>query len=414
MDVKFPEGRAYAENLEPVGYLPLEDRPAFKMAIHRDGERWYLYTAHFWHSGWSIIDITDISNPRFVRFIEGPENTWTLQVQIADGRMITSMERIPPGWGGDPDGSYDEGFIIWDLSDPENPERQGDYRTGGSGTHRNYYDGGRYVHATALPDGYDGHIYQIVDIDDPLNPVEISRWWVPGQWLEGGEGGLPNSTFLHGGAYVKGDRAYLPYSAGGFVILDISDKTKPQLVSDLKFSPPFLDFIAVHTALPLNGKELVVVNSEAIREGGDEPLNHAAIVEISDEKNPRLISIFPLPAPGEHAPYKNFYEKGGRFGPHNQHQPQNQPCLYQGEDLVFLTYFNAGLRVYDIQDPRMPKEVAYFVPPDPKVRLGPLPETALVGQTEDVLVDARGNIFISDKNHGIYILRYSDLDVDAR
>ena len=53
----------------------------------------------------------------------------------------------------------------------------------------------------------------------------------------GGEKGVPNATFLHGGAYVRGDRAYLPYSAGGFVVLDISDKLKPRMISDLPFSP---------------------------------------------------------------------------------------------------------------------------------------------------------------------------------
>jgi hypothetical protein len=72
---------------------------------------------------------------------------------------------------------------------------------------------------------------------------------------------------------------------------------------------------------------------------------------------------------------------------------------------VFLTYFNAGLRVYDISDPRTPKEIAYFIPPAPSQRLGPLPQTGLVTQTEDVLVDARGNIFISDKNRGVCVLR---------
>ena len=77
-------------------------------------------------------------------------------------------------------GPYGEGFYIWDLADPENPQRLGHYKTGGKGTHRNYYAGGNYVHTTALPDGYDGHIYQIVDIADPANPKEVSRWWRKG------------------------------------------------------------------------------------------------------------------------------------------------------------------------------------------------------------------------------------------
>ena len=44
--------------------------------------------------------------------------------------------------------------------------------------------------------------------------------------------------------------------------------------------------------------------------------------------------------------------RGGRFGPHNQHQPQGQACLESRDDIVYLTYFNAGLQVYDISDER--------------------------------------------------------------
>jgi hypothetical protein len=400
----FPAGDYIAKGLKPIGYMDLEGRPAFKMAIHRKGDRYYLYAAHFWHSGLSVVDVTDPTSPRFVRFIPGPPNTWTLQVQVADGLMITSLEKIPPGWGGDANGPYGEGFIIWSLDDPEDPRQLGHYKTGGLGTHRNYYDGGRYVHATAMPEGYDGHIYQIVDISDPAAPKEVSRWWRPGQWLAGGEGGVPFGTFLHGGAYVKGDRAYLPYSAGGFVILDISDIRQPKMVSDLPFSPPFQAFIAVHTALPLVDRPLVIVNSEAIEEQGNEPLGYAGVVDISDEQKPRLISLFPQPEPSPEMGVATFYERPGRFGPHNQHQWQNQDVLLHDESVVFLTYFNAGLRIYDLTNERRPQEVAYFIPPDPQERRGPLPATGLVTQSEDVLVDHRQNIYVSDKNHGIFVL----------
>ena len=68
------------------------------------------------------------------------------------------------------------------------------------------------------------------------------------------------------------------------------------------------------------------------------------------------------------------------------------------------TYSNAGLCAYDISVSLLPREVAYFVPENPKRRNGLLPST-LVTQTEDVLVDARGYIYITDKNHGLIILR---------
>ena len=399
---------ALSWNMTQIGYADLDGRAGFKMAIHRDGERWYLYVALLWEPGFVILDITDPHDHRLIKRVGGPEKTMTFQVQIADGKMITAMEALPIEYGGQEGPWEHEGFVIWDLAQPESPTQLGTFRTHGSGTHRNYYDGGRFVYATGLPDGFDGHILQIVDIGDPANPVEVSRWWREGQWLAGGEGGVPAGTLLHGGAYVRGNRAYLPYSAGGFVILDISDKTKPKMISDLPFSPPFQPFIAVHTALPLNDRPLVVVNSEPVFENCEGSLGYAGIVDISDEKNPRLISLFPLPSPPLGAPYKNFCERGARFGPHNQHQWQYQDVLLHDENRCFLTYFNAGLRVYDISDERLPREIAYFLPPDPKTRCGPLPTTGLIAQTEDVLVDARGYIYISDKNQGIYILRMAD------
>ena len=133
----------------------------------------------------------------------------------------------------------------------------------------------------------------------------------------------------------------------------------------------------------------------------------SAMIDIKDETKPRLMSIFPLPSPPKNAPYTDFCDKGGRFGPHNTNLEYHLPDVEKQADLIYLTYFNAGLRIFDIKDPRMPKEVGWFVPPTPTKRYGPLPYDKLVSQTEDVLVDTRGNIYITDKNWGIFILRYT-------
>jgi hypothetical protein len=73
---------------------------------------------------------------------------------------------------------------------------------------------------------------------------------------------------------------------------------------------------------------------------------------------------------------------------------------------MYLTYFNAGLRVFDISNARLPKEVGYFIPPDPVKRYGPVPDK-FVEQTEDVLVDRRGYVYITNKNQGLWVLRYT-------
>ena len=77
------------------------------------------------------------------------------------------------------------------------------------------------------------------------------------------------------------------------------------------------------------------------------------------------------------------------------------PDVEKQADLIYLTYFNAGVRIFDIKNPRAPKEVGWFMPPMPIKRHGPLPTDKLVSQTEDVVVDTRGNIYISDKQWGV-------------
>ncbi|MDP9483372.1 MAG: hypothetical protein M3P84_09140 [Chloroflexota bacterium] len=399
-----PPGDHWLRGMEIVGYHDLDRRPGFKMAIQEVAGRWYLYVGHLWEPGWSILDVTDPSRPGLIRFLPGPTNTWTIQVQVAGGRMITALEKIDTGWGEDPDAPFEEGLLIWDVSDPADPVQLGQHKTGGNGTHRNFFDGGRFVHTASARAGFAGHIYEIVDLADPRSPQAVGRWWVPGQRLAGDEQAAPEGTSLHA-PYIVGERAYLAYGGAGLVILDIADPSSPALVSRLDFAPPFTPIIATHSAVPLVGRDLIAVNSEAIEEDCAEPLGFAGLVDIVDERAPRVVSMFPLPGPPPDAPYRNFCERGGRFGPHNLHQSQANPALLARDDLALLTWFNAGLRAYDIADPRLPREIGEFVPPDPVERRGILPAGRLTAQSEDVLADRRGNIFVTDKNHGVYVLR---------
>jgi len=398
MAQQIPQG-SFSRNIEPVGYHDLNGRPAFKLAMQEVNNRWYLYVAHLWHRGWSVLDVTDPAAPEFRTFVAGPENSWTIQIQVAEGKMITALERIAPGWGGADGQPFAEGFFIFDVSEPTQPRRIGHFQTGSTGTHRNYYDGGNLVHAAAGAPGLTGKIYRIVDIADPANPREVGRFSLPEQTAP--TPGLKFSS--HGPAHIEGNRALLSYGDGGGIILDVSEMAQPRMISQLAFRG-ITATQGIHTFLPLPRRKIALINDEAIRENGDENLNLAGIVDISDEKQPRMISLFPMPEPPPESGLKNFYEKGGRFGPHNHHHPNHQTCLEDRDDIAYLTYFNAGLRVYDIRDARQPKEIAYFVPGDPKVRVGAKP-SKLVAQTEDVLVDRRGLIYLSDKNHGIHILR---------
>ncbi len=417
-----PEGYE-AKGLIPVGYSDLNDNPAFKMSIKEYNGKWYLFTGHFWKSGWSVIDVTNPAKPEVVKFIEGPPNTWTLQMELHDNIMITSLEKIFPNFGGN-NKPFTEGVYIWDISNPLDPKKLGHYQSGGNGTHRNFYNGGNYMHLAAGMPGYKGNIYVIVDINNPKQPLEVSRWWVPGQKENEKEHhyvdqkhpdikaatshdanhvfcGSDHEVSLHGPPYIIDSLAFLPYGAAGLIVLNISDVKNPKQISRLDFSPPFHATFGIHGALPILDKGIAYVNSEDISYGKG-ALSHASIVDIKDIKNPKLISLFPQPLTPKGTSYR--LEKGWS-GPHNFNHLLHNPDVQPQRDLFYMTWFNAGLRVYDVSDKFVPKEIGYFMPPKPTKRYGLMPEDELVVQTEDVLVDKRGYIYITDKNLGIFILK---------
>ena len=61
---------------------------AFKMALNHPADgHWYLYMGHSFDQGWSILDVTDPRNPKYVKFIPftGPKGWITAQVLAVDG-----------------------------------------------------------------------------------------------------------------------------------------------------------------------------------------------------------------------------------------------------------------------------------------------------------------------------------------
>jgi hypothetical protein len=83
-----------------------------------------------------------------------------------------------------------------------------------------------------------------------------------------------------------------------------------------------------------------------------------------------------------------------------------RPGSFQSSRLLFATYYNAGVRVYDIQDQFQPKEVGYWVPPNPARMIDPRPNKAQVPTTMDCYVDPAGLMYLTDQNGGLYILQY--------
>lgn len=341
-----------------------------------------LYVAHFGPSGkgTTILDVSDPTGPRVVRQWDAPPRSHTHKVQVADGLLMTNHELFRS------DGPAPVGMAIYDLTDPFDPRRVGFIDTGGRGVHRIVYEGGDLAYISATPEGFTGRIWMIVDVSDPTHPTEVGRWWWPGMWRAGGETmELPaNEEWLVHHAMVHGDRAYLGFWNGGMVVIDISELSAPKTVSRLGWD----EGGHTHTCLPLPDRNLVVVTDEAISEGCQGDRHMVRIVDVTDERAPFVRSICPVPE-------GDFCERGLRFGSHCLHE--NRPNSYRSQDLVFVTYFNAGLRVYDTSDADEPVEVGHWIPE--------CPPNQLAAQINDVYVSDDLTVYTTDRiNGGVYIL----------
>jgi hypothetical protein len=188
---------------------------------------------------------------------------------------------------------------------------------------------------------------------------------------------------------VDGDRAYLGLWNGGMVVVDISDLAAPKTVSRLGWE----EGGHTHTCLPLPDRNLVVVTDEATTAGCDGDRHMARVVDISDETAPFVRSIFPVPE-------GDFCERGLRFGTHCLHE--NRPGSFRSQELMFVTYFNAGLRVYDVNDPDHPVEVAHWIPE--------CPPNQPAAQINDVFVSEDFTVYATDRvNGGVYILEPDEM-----
>lgn len=144
----------------------------------------------------------------------------------------------------------------------------------------------------------------------------------------------------------------------------------------------------MHTALPLPARNLLITTDEETSDDCQGVTHHVRVIDIADERNPRVLSKFPVPQ-------GDFCKRGHRFGPHNLHE--NRPESFISDAMIFVTYFNAGLRVVDISNPENPQEIAYYIPQRPEGQMTP--------QTNSVFVAENGLIYISDRiNGGVDIL----------
>ncbi|MDX6428172.1 MAG: hypothetical protein QOE54_538 [Streptosporangiaceae bacterium] len=369
---------AEAKGLRLLAHHDLDGRgDGMQVMRHED----VLYVGHAGTSraGTSILDVSDPRRPKLVDQWPAPDNTHTHKVQVADGLLLVNHERFPYRPTA-PLGPHSAGLAVYDLADPFAPEQIAFWESSGKGVHRIVWEGGRFAHVSVTPDGFTDRIWMILDLSDPHHPVEAGRWWWPGQWTAAGERPDWPDGQRHAAhhALLDGNVAYLGYDDANLVVLDIADVSSPRPIGFCRWEGG-----ATHTCLPLPGRNLLVVTDEQQHEGPHAPDRRVHLIDILDPANPRYLTALPEPA-------GDFTRLPLRYGPHCLHE--NRKGAFQSERLIFATYFSAGVRVYDLQDPGRPREIAHWVSQTPPGQAAP--------QANDLFVDRDGLVWVTDRTRG--------------
>ena len=327
-----------------------------------------------------------------------------------------------------------EAHEIWNVTDPASPVLV--TRIAGlKDTHKSWWecDTGIAFLVSGAPDWRTRRMTQVYDLSDPANPKKIRDFGLPGQ-EPGATGAVP--TELHGpiSSGPAGNRVYFGYGTNKGGVLQIVDRNKllkgPAEPTPDNLRAPEISRLMMsswngaHTTFPMpqmpiaefakdkdGGKrDIIMIVDESILNECLEARQMVWFADVSIENRPMMISSWTVPeASGA------FCQRGGRFGAHSSNESM-APIYYK--KLVFIAFFNAGVRALDIRDPFHPKEVGYFIPSITQntdkrcVKVDGQDRCKVAIQTNNVETDERGYIYIVDRaNTGLHIL---ELSGDAR
>ena len=456
--------KAESRDMALLGHNDLQARSAYMPVIHRQGDRYIAYVGHHGGqmqnpltgrmepNGTSVLDVTNPRSPRYLFHIPGDagegEGGGAQMAAVCNGSTLPRADRtkvyLLRSYGA-------SGHEVWDVTTPEKPSRVSVVVSGLRDTHKSFWecDTGIGYLVSGDPAWRAERMTKIYDLSNPASPVFIRDYGVVGQ-QPGSTGPVP--TDLHGPISLgpKGNRVYFSHGTGRAGIVQIVDREKllngPKEPTEANLRYPVIAQInlppdaGAHTALPVLGMTLQEFSKQkppmnapqpgAGHEHGDtiprltptgphrdflavvsettgneclEPRQIVRMMEITYETTPVGASTWTVPESSG-----NFCERGGRFGAHASHE--NTTPIYYGR-VLFVTYFNAGLRALDIRDPYNLKEIGYYIPATTDktdqrcVGQGAQRRCKVAIQSNNVEVDDRGYIYIADRaNTGLHVV----------
>jgi hypothetical protein len=362
--------------------------------------------------------VTDVSNPVLASQITGLRSTHKLWWECASGIMYAPGSKSDVLVAGTPLWRQSQAMLIYDWSNPNAPPVY--IRTFG-------LPGGQPTGTGTVPNSLHG---AISTFEHPQAGQALAR------------GATAND--------VIGNRIYAAWGVGDDGIVTIIDRKKllpaayggtwAPATNNSQDSPtqdeligpnsPTVGYFQMspdqggHTSMPIFGlkppsiqkfnefatRDVVITTSEATADGVNGRCNEAPhwafVLDVTVENSmnsppgtrvehdpyqgPMVLGTMQLQETfGARYPRGDYCSRGARFGVHSTEENFRNP--YYGK-LVFVSYFNGGVRVYDIREPVYPTEVAFYV-----TEANALTDPAGY-MLNNVEVDNRGNIYVVDRN----------------
>ncbi|MBW4656963.1 MAG: hypothetical protein KME20_28540 [Kaiparowitsia implicata GSE-PSE-MK54-09C] len=249
------------------------------------------------------------------------------------------------------------------------------------------------------------------DISDPAKPKKLSTWWVPGQRLGEEAEYAKNPRYGNRASWLGarmptaipkppeegGKYGYAPMGGLGMHVIDISDPARLRSVGK------------VETPVSIGGTEgdnvdvtkaektgVVYFSGYPLNDDCYEPYKDVYAIDVKDPANPKVIATLPRPTPPKEAPFTDYCQRRGSFGPKRTGYWTN-PGTPSDKYLIYA-FYNAGMQMFDVSDPANPKIAAYFVPKmvEPKINLD------YSDPTHSVFIEWDRNLVWVITNHGLY------------
>ncbi len=364
--------RNVRKGVEVVGRGPVRDRRTSDLWVWEgvDGRDYAVTGTHSADGHAYFWDVTDPAAIALIDTVRVDARTVNDVKVSEDGRFaVISREGAS---------NRRNGLVILDVSDPQNGvtviARYDDQLTGGV---HNVFIAEEHIYALSA-----GRRYDILNAEDPTNPYRVGRFELdtPGHSI--------HDVWVHEGI------AYSSNWADGVVAVDVGGggmggaPNNPVLLGNTPYPSGWN-----HAAFPYRsestGKFLMIGGDEAFpyqtMQAPSTPGRAAGWIhffEWDDWDEPREIARYQVPEAGTHN-------------------------LWVEDDILYIAYYNAGLRVVDISGElrgdlyRQGREIAHFLPEDPE---GHIPNAPMTWGPQPY----KGNIFLSDMNSGLWAVRLVD------